>query len=120
KLEIAKRYLLIRQRKENSLEEDELAMTDEAILTIIQKYTREAGVRQLEREVGKFARKVARQIAAGKLEKMHAAPEDVREMLGRPRVHPERMAETDTVGVATGMFYTPMGGDIMFVEASVM
>jgi len=63
---------------------------------------------------------VARSIAAGKTERLHATPEDVRELLGRPRVHPERMAEEDTVGVATGMFYTPMGGDIMFVEASVM
>ncbi|HKJ03024.1 MAG TPA: endopeptidase La [Longimicrobiales bacterium] len=119
KLQIAKRYLLPRQRRENSLTEDELTMTDEAVLTVVQNYTREAGVRQLEREVGKFARKVARTIAAGKVEKMDATPEDVRELLGRPRVHPERMAEEDTVGVATGMFYTPMGGDIMFVEASV-
>lgn len=119
KLQIAKRYLLPRQRRENSLTDDELTMTDDAVLALVQNYTREAGVRQLEREVGKFARKVARNIAAGKVEKMHAAPEDVRELLGRPRVHPERMAEEDTVGVATGMFYTPMGGDIMFVEASV-
>ena len=120
KLQIAKRYLLPRQRKENSLREDELTMTDAAVLTVVQNYTREAGVRQLEREVGKFARKVARNIAAGKVEKVAAEPEDVRELLGRPRVHPERMAEEDTLGVATGMFYTPMGGDIMFVEASVM
>ena len=120
KLEIAKRYLLPRQRRQNSLKDDELTMNDEAVLTVVQSYTREAGVRQLEREVGKFARKVARNIAAGKAEKVHAAPDDVRELLGRPRVHPEHMAEEDTVGVATGMFYTPMGGDIMFVEASVM
>jgi ATP-dependent Lon protease len=120
KLQIAKRYLLPRQRRENSLKDDELTMTDEAVLNLVQNYTREAGVRQLEREVGKFARKVARNIAAGKTEKLNATPEDVREILGRPRVHPERMAEEDTVGVATGMFYTPMGGDIMFVEASVM
>ena len=120
KLQIAKRYLLPRQRKENSLKDDELTMTDEAVLNLVQNYTRESGVRQLEREVGKFARKVARRIAAGKTEKLRATPEDVREILGRPRVHPERMAEEDTVGVATGMFYTPMGGDIMFVEASVM
>jgi ATP-dependent Lon protease len=120
KLEIAKRYLLTRQRKENSVTEDEVQMQDDAILKIIQSYTREAGVRQLEREVGKFARKVARRIAGGKLEKINATPEDVKELLGRPRVHPERIAEQDTRGVATGMFYTPMGGDIMFVEASVM
>jgi ATP-dependent Lon protease len=120
KLEIAKRYLLPRQRKENGLTEAELQMTDDAVLAIVQQYTREAGVRQLEREVGKFARKVARKIAGGKLEKLFATEADVRDLLGRPRVHPERMAEQDTVGVATGMFYTPMGGDIMFVEASIM
>lgn len=120
KLQIAKRYLLPRQRKENSLEEEELTMTDEAVLTVISNYTREAGVRQLEREVGKFARKVARKVAAGKVEAMDATSEDVRELLGRSRVHPEVMAAEDVVGVATGMFYTPMGGDIMFVEASVM
>jgi ATP-dependent Lon protease len=119
KLQIAKRYLLPRQRRENSLTEEEFKMQDAAVLTVVQNYTREAGVRQLEREVGKFARKVARRIAAGKVDKLDAKPEDVRELLGRPRVHPERMAEEDTVGVATGMFYTPMGGDIMFVEASV-
>jgi ATP-dependent Lon protease len=120
KLEIAKRYLLPRQRKENGLTDDELQMSNEAVLAIVQHYTREAGVRQLEREIGKFARKVARRIAGGKLAELHATEEDVRELLGRPRVHPERMAEEDTVGVATGMFYTPMGGDIMFVEASIM
>ena len=120
KLEIGKRYLLPRQLKENGLHEQELEMGDDALLAIIQKYTREAGVRQLEREVGKFARKVARRIAADKIDELQATEVDVRELLGRPRVHPEQMAAEDTVGVATGMFYTPMGGDIMFVEASVM
>jgi ATP-dependent Lon protease len=120
KLQIAKKYLLPRQRKDASLKDEELSMTDEAILTVVQSYTREAGVRQLEREIGKFARKVARQIAAGKVDRLEATAEDVREFLGRPKVHPERMADEDVVGVATGMFYTPMGGDIMFVEASVM
>ncbi|MDH3228064.1 MAG: AAA family ATPase, partial [Thermoleophilia bacterium] len=99
KLEIAKRYLLPRQRRENGITEEELQMSDEAVLAIVQHYTREAGVRQLEREVGKFARKVARRIAGGKLEKLAATEDDVRELLGRPRVHPERMAEEDTVGV---------------------
>jgi ATP-dependent Lon protease len=120
KLQITKRYLLPRQRRENSLTTEELSITDDALLTVVQNYTREAGVRQLEREVGKLARKVARQIAGGKIEEIDVTPEDVRELLGRPRVHPERMAAEDTVGVATGMFYTPMGGDIMFVEASIM
>ncbi|NIP60448.1 MAG: endopeptidase La [Gemmatimonadetes bacterium] len=120
KLEIAKRYLLPRQLRENGLKPEELEVGDEAIRTLIEKYTREAGVRQLERELGKLARKVARKIATGETTEIEVGPEVIRELLGRPRVHPEQMAKEDTVGVATGMFYTPMGGDIMFVEASVM
>ena len=120
KLEIARRYLLPRQLRESGLREEELTVGDDAILTVIQKYTREAGVRQLERELGKLARKVARKIASAEAEGLEITPTIGTEMLGRPRVHPERRAAEDTVGVATGMFYTPMGGDIMFVEASVM
>ena len=120
KLEIAKRYLLPRQREENGLHEEELILGDKATLNVISKHTREAGVRQLEREIGKLARKVARRIAGGGCEQVVVDEGVVRELLGRPRVHPEVMAEKDRVGVATGMFYTPTGGDIMFVEASVM
>ena len=120
KLEIARRYLLPRQLDENGLRDDEMELGDEAILNVISEYTREAGVRQLEREIGKLARKVARRIAGGGCEQVVVDQEVVRELLGRPRVHPEVMAEEDRVGVATGMFYTPTGGDIMFVEASVM
>ncbi len=120
KLEIAKRYLMPRQEKENGLRDKEIEVTDEAIMSVVQSYTRESGVRQLERELGKLARKVARQIASGEVKQVDVDGAVVRELLGRPRVHPERMAPVDTVGVSTGMFYTPMGGDIMFVEASVM
>ncbi len=120
KLEIAKRYLLPRQEMENGLREGELLLDDEAILAVIQEYTREAGVRQLERVLGKLGRKVARKIAAGEVDSLAVTREVIRELIGRPRVHPEQMAADDAVGVATGMFYTPMGGDIMFVEASVM
>jgi len=120
KLEIAKRYLLPRQEKESGLREEEMRMGDDAILSTVQKYTRESGVRQLERELGKLSRKVARKIAGGEVKVVEVDEDIVRELLGRPRVHPEHMAPTDAVGVATGMFYTPMGGDIMFVEASVM
>ena len=120
KLEIAKRYLLPRQEKENGLRDGEMTLDDEALLGLIQEYTREAGVRQIERQLGKLARKVARKIAAGEVERLEIDRAVIRELVGRPRVHPERMAPADVVGVATGMFYTPMGGDIMFVEASVM
>jgi len=120
KVEIARRYLLPRQREEAGLKEDELTITDEAVLAVISQHTREAGVRQLERSLGKVARKVARQIASSEAALVEVTPERVRELLGRARVHPEKMRVDDAIGVATGMFYTPMGGDIMFVEASVM
>jgi ATP-dependent Lon protease len=120
KLEIAKRYLLPRQLKENGLREGEMLLGDDALLALIQEYTREAGVRQIERQLGKLARKVARKVAAHEVEDLEVNRAVIRELIGRPRVHPERMAASDVVGVATGMFYTPMGGDIMFVEVSVM
>lgn len=120
KAEIARRYLLPRQMRDSGLREGELDIGADALLMVIQKYTREAGVRQLERELGKLARKVARKIAAAETEGMKVTLEAAKELLGRPRVHPERKAAEDAVGVATGMFYTPMGGDIMFVEATVM
>jgi ATP-dependent Lon protease len=119
KLEIARRYLLPRQLEENGLDDEELTVRDDAILRVINEYTREAGVRQLERELGKVARKAARRIAgdAG-IGRIEIGPEDIQGMLGRPRVHPEQAAKADAVGVATGMYYSPMGGDIMFVETS--
>ncbi len=120
KLEIAKRYLLPRQRTKNGLTADQLVVTDAALSEIIASYTREAGVRQLEREIGKLARKVARKIASGETERVAVDAPQVPELIGRPKVHPERKAREDQVGVATGMYYTPAGGDIMFVEASVM
>jgi ATP-dependent Lon protease len=120
KLEIAKRYLVPRQLQENGLGAEQLELGDDALKEIITSFTREAGVRQLEREIGKLGRKVARRIAAGEVERLAVTAADVRDLLGRPRVHPERKAGDDQVGVATGMYYTPAGGDIMFVEASVM
>ncbi len=119
KLEIAKRYLLPRQLEENGLKEEQIDVDDDAIHRVISEYTREAGVRQLERELGKLARKAARKIAAGSDEAIGIDDEGVQPLLGRPRVHPEQKAKEDTIGVATGMYYTPMGGDIMFVEGSV-
>jgi len=120
KKEIARRYLLPRQLSDNGLDASQLELGDEALGEVISSYTREAGVRQLERELGKLARKVARKIAAGEAERITVDSDTVRELLGRPRVHPERAARQDQVGVATGMFYTPVGGDILFVEASAM
>ena len=120
KLAIAKSYLVPRQLRENGLGATQLALPDDAIREVIANYTRESGVRQLERELGKLARKIARRIAARQVESQTVVPADVRGLLGRPRVHPEKMAREDQIGVSTGMYYTPAGGDIMFVEASLM
>lgn len=120
KLAIARTYLLPRQLVENGLTGEQLVITDEAVLEVVERYTRESGVRQLERELGKLARKVARRIAAKELERVTVDRAMVGELLGRPRVHPEQAAREDQVGLATGMYYTPTGGDIMFVEASTM
>jgi ATP-dependent Lon protease len=91
-------------------------------MRIVSQYTRESGVRQLERQLGAVARKVARRIATGDstvLDDKQVSVDEVRDLLGRPKVHPERAAAHDEVGISTGMYYTPMGGDIMFVEASI-
>ena len=120
KLEIARRYLVPRQLRDNGLSPEQLEITDDALSEITTSYTREAGVRQLEREIGKLGRKVARKIADGGAERIRVDAGDVDDLIGRPKVHPEHKAREDQVGVATGMYYTPVGGDIMFVEASVM
>ncbi len=123
KAEIAKKYLIPRQLEENGLGDKPVTFTDEAIASLVSQYTRESGVRQLEREVGKVARKVARRIATREGTDPTAdgviTADEVRELLGRPKVHPEKANVAHEVGIATGMYYTPMGGDIMFVEASV-
>jgi ATP-dependent Lon protease len=120
KLEIARRYLIPRQLAENGLEDRAVVLTDSAVAEIVSGYTRESGVRQLEREIGKVARKVARKIAAKEVESVTVESEMVHVLLGRAKVHPEKAGIEDAIGVATGMYYTPVGGDIMFVEASTM
>ncbi|AHG91987.1 ATP-dependent protease La [Gemmatirosa kalamazoonensis] len=122
KAEIAKKYLIPRQLEESGLGDKNVSFTDEAVMKVVSEYTREAGVRQLERQVGAVARKVARRVATGDSSMLADNKIDageVRELLGRPRVHPEKAGEQNEVGVATGMYYTPMGGDIMFVEAAI-
>jgi ATP-dependent Lon protease len=120
KLAIARQYLVPRQVAENGLTAPQLSFTDAAIAEIVTSYTREAGVRQLEREIGKLARKVARRIAAGDIASVAVDAMDVFPLLGKKRVHPEKKIVTDQVGLATGMYYTPAGGDIMFIEAMLM
>ena len=119
KAEIAKKYLLPRQLEESGLSDKNIEFTDEAVMAVISKYTHESGVRQLERQIGAVARKLARKIASSEEVTHVVDAEGVRDLLGRPKVHPEHIQEENEVGIATGMYYTPMGGDIMFVEASV-
>src|SRR5512141_1646087 len=122
KAEIAKKYLIPRQLEESGLSDKGIHFTDDAVMSVVSNYTRESGVRQLERQLGAVARKVARKIAIGETGPIvdeEITAEEVRELLGRPKVHPERAQEANEVGIATGMYYTPMGGDIMFVEASI-
>ncbi|MGB5675725.1 MAG: endopeptidase La [Gemmatimonadota bacterium] len=120
KLEIARRYLLPRQLDQNGLDEDQLELTADALEVVVSSYTREAGVRNLERELGSIARKSARKIASGDAESVRVDVDDLPDLLGQPKVHPEKKLAVDTVGVATGMYYTPVGGDIMRIECSVM
>ena len=122
KAEIAKKYLIPRQLEDAGLGDKGVTFSDDAVNSIVSKYTRESGVRQLEREIGAVTRKVARRIASKSehtgIEDGVITAEEVRELLGRPKVRPEKANADNEVGIATGMFYTPMGGDIMFVEAS--
>jgi ATP-dependent Lon protease len=122
KAEIARKYLIPRQLEENGLGGKDVRFAEDAVMSIVAKYTRESGVRQLEREIGAVTRKVARRIASKSqhtgIENGVITADEVRELLGRPKVRPEKANEANEVGIATGMFYTPMGGDIMFVEAS--
>ena len=120
KIRIAQGYLVPRQRRANGLREHEISFTEPALRQIIRDYTREAGVRNLEREIGRVCRKVAVKIAAGEVESVEITPERVREYLGKPKVFFEAALRTETPGVATGLAWTPVGGDVLFVEATRM
>ena len=120
KLHIAKQYLVPRQIKENGLEEGQLEITDETINLLTARYTREAGVRQLERTIGNLARKVALNVARGKTEKVKITADDVKGYLGAPRFYPEKARDELPAGVATGMAWTEMGGEVLFIEATML
>jgi ATP-dependent Lon protease len=120
KLEIAKRYILPRQTLENGLKDNQVLVTDAALLKLIQHYTREAGVRTLEREVGALLRKAARKLTVGEIKRVRIGESELEKFLGPQKHQIERENPENAVGVATGMFYTPVGGDILFVETNVM
>jgi ATP-dependent Lon protease len=120
KLQIATRYLVPRQVRENGLTTDQLEITDDSIKEIATRYTREAGVRQLERNIGRLARKVALKIAQGQKEKIIVDASDIKEFLGGPKFYPEEARKELPAGVATGMAWTEMGGEILFIEANLL
>src|SRR5947209_6935051 len=120
KLQIAKRYLVPRQISENGINTDQLMMTDDALMYIAARYTREAGVRQLERTVGRIARKAALKIAQGEAERVRVDVGDIKALLGAPRFYPEEARKEMPTGVATGMAWTETGGQLLFIEATLL
>ena len=120
KLAIARDFLVPKQRKENGITEEHLIFADEALLRIIREYTREAGVRNLEREIATVCRKIAKDVASDKVEKVVIGDEDVKKYLGQKRYHFGRAEERDEIGAATGLVYTEFGGDVVAVEAALM
>jgi ATP-dependent Lon protease len=121
KVQIARDHLLERQLERNGLREDEVAITDAALRAVVADYTREAGVRNLERELGKAIRKVATKLTAGEVQPpVRIDAGDVREYLGRQKFFFEAAERTSLPGVATGLAVTGTGGDVLFIEASLM
>ena len=120
KREIARRYLLARQLKENGLKTEQIEISDAALIAIIRDYTREAGVRSLERQIGAVCRRAAVQIAEGAVEKVEIGEKDLADILGPTKFENEVALRTAMPGVATGLAWTPVGGDILFIEASRM
>ncbi|MFN2456263.1 MAG: endopeptidase La [Pyrinomonadaceae bacterium] len=120
KLHIARQYLVPRQIKENGLDENQFDITDAAITLLATRYTREAGVRQMERTIGSIVRKVALKIAQNETEHMTVDAPDVKELLGAPRFYPEEARKELPAGVATGMAWTEMGGEVLFIEATLL
>ncbi|HEX8097480.1 MAG TPA: S16 family serine protease, partial [Pyrinomonadaceae bacterium] len=120
KLHIARQYLVPRQVRENGLTPEQFEITDEAIALVAARYTREAGVRQMERTVGSIARKAALKIAQGEAERVRVDAADIKEYLGAPRFYPEEARKELPAGVATGMAWTEMGGEVLFIEATLL
>jgi ATP-dependent Lon protease len=121
KIHIAKRYLVPRQIEQNGLDRGRISFSDAALRAIVEEYTREAGVRNLEREIGTICRKVARQVAEGEVNgKTTISAKRARELLGRRRYFAEQRRRTKDPGVATGLAWTPVGGEVLFVEATAM
>ena len=120
KLHIARKYLVPKQLEANGLKKGVVSFTDDALIDVIGSYTREAGVRNLERQIGTVCRKLAREIAEHGEQRTRVGVKKAQELLGKPRVYSEVKRRTSVAGVATGLAWTPTGGDILFIEASAM
>jgi ATP-dependent Lon protease len=120
KVHIARRYLIPRQREEHGLSAKQVRISDAALRAIISRYTREAGVRNLERQIGTICRKLARRVAAGETELPSVGVDDLEKYLGRPKVFPEVCERITQPGIVTGLAWTPTGGEILFIEATRM
>ena len=120
KVMIAERYLIPRQMKENGLKEGEISFSQDALLQVIRDYTREAGLRNLEREIGAVCRKAAIKIADGSAKTVQVNADDITSYLNKPHFFADVSERTETPGVATGLAWTPVGGDILFIEATRM
>src|SRR5262249_23900826 len=120
KLEISKRHIIPKQLVEHGITAEQLVIPDKSLRTLIESYTREAGLRNLEREVAAISRKVARKVAEGHTEPIKLTPAVMQKFLGAPKILPEEILKKDEVGIATGLAWTATGGDILFIEATAM
>ena len=119
KTEIAKNYLIPKQIKENGLQENQISIKDDAVVKIIDEYTRESGVRNLDRQIGSVSRGVAAKVASGEIETFEVNAANIEDLLGKQKYFSDVAERTTVPGVATGLAWTPFGGDILFIEASV-
>jgi ATP-dependent Lon protease len=120
KLRIAKKFIIPRQEDETGVGKEKVVFDDDAILFIINSYTREAGLRNLEREISSVFRKVAQKLAEGEVPPFKIARDTVRKFLGVPKTPPEELMTADEVGIATGLAWTPYGGDVLYIEVTTM
>jgi ATP-dependent Lon protease len=120
KVQIAKQHLIPKQVEAHGLKKSQIQFTDEGVRAIISSYTQEAGLRNLEREIGAVCRKVAKQVATGEKKARKIHTDNLDQFLGRPKVFQEELLKRDQIGVATGLAWTPVGGDVLFIEATAM
>ncbi|MEW6131372.1 MAG: endopeptidase La [Acidobacteriota bacterium] len=117
KMEIARRHIIPKQMEENGISAKHIAINRTALKGIIQQYTREAGLRQFERDIAAICRKVARKVAEGDTQQVKVTDKNLHDFLGAPKAYPDEVLKKDQVGVATGLAWTPAGGDVLFIEA---